>query len=85
MTIAEVAELLRRCGYHNVWFREEHAAQRGLQRHVSVNDVIEALRNHARLTQQPNERWKAEGPDLDGDDLEVVFVVEADIVIISVF
>jgi hypothetical protein len=30
-------------------------------------------------------RWKVEGPDLDGDDLTVVVVIEAEVVVITVF
>ena len=39
----------------------------------------------ARATLQDNERWRLDGRDFDGDDLTLIVVFEAGVVVVTVF
>lgn len=47
-------------------------------------DVRHALVN-ARSCEPSGERWRIEGPDVDGDGLTLVCVLEAGVVVVTVF
>lgn len=83
------AEALRRIrGYARAGRVEfsRHAYERMGERGATAADVIHACSNATRCkaSDQP-ERWKATGPDLDGDDLTVVVVLDAGVLVITIF
>ncbi len=85
MTGAEALEAIRglaRAGRIDV---VDHAAQRMRQRRVQFGDLRHALENARAAAAQPDERWKVDGPDLDGDDLTVVVVVEDGLIVVTVY
>ena len=51
-----------------------------------VADVVHALANAVGCRQagEPG-KWRADGPDLDGDELTAVVVIEAGLVVVTVF
>jgi hypothetical protein len=63
-----------------------HALERMDQRNVSRADVVRALVN-ARSCRagETVQKWIACGPDMDGDDLDVVLVIRAGLVIVTVY
>jgi hypothetical protein len=65
---------------------DPHVRLRMAQRNVRANDILSALCNAASCSRgnEPN-RWKVVGPDLDGDELAVVVVIEGDVVVVTVF
>jgi hypothetical protein len=64
-----------------------HAYQRMLERAVTIMDVCSALLSATGVRWQADrETWRVEGGvDLDGDDLVVIVVLEADVVVVTVF
>jgi hypothetical protein len=54
-------------------------------RGASVGHVLHALRNAAVCERGEGDRWKTTGPDLDGDDLTAVVVIEDGLVVVTVF
>jgi hypothetical protein len=56
------------------------------QRNVRAGDVFSALRNAERCSRgrEPG-RWKVAGPDLDDDELSVVVVFDAGVIVVTVF
>jgi hypothetical protein len=62
-----------------------HARQRAALRGATVGHVLHALRNAAVCERGEGNRWKATGPDLDGDDLTAVVVIEDGLVVVTVF
>ena len=62
-----------------------HALQRMRERRVSEGDVVSALKAGRSCRPEPHERWKVVGPDLDGEDLAVVVVLEDGVVVVTVF
>jgi hypothetical protein len=62
-----------------------HARERMGQRGVGEQDVRKAL-VHANRCQEGNEpnRWKVTGPDVDGDALDIVVVIDDGLLIITV-
>lgn len=82
----EALETIRRYAVAGLVAFTTHARERMVQRRVSLDDVLRALINakSARATDVA-EKWIACGPDLDGDDLEVVVVIEAGLVVVTVY
>jgi hypothetical protein len=64
---------------------EAHARQRMKERGVRREDIRHALINVESCKAVRDERWKVTGPDLDGDALTVVLVIEGDVVVITVY
>lgn len=64
---------------------EVHARQRMKERGVTFADIEHALVNAKICTLQANGRWRVEGPDMDGDGLTSVVVLEAGVVVVTVF
>jgi hypothetical protein len=56
-----------------------------LQRNVRREDVRHALVAARVCRAQPNGRYKATGPDLDGDDLDVVVAIEDGVLVVTLF
>ena len=64
---------------------EPHARQRMKERGARFSDVEHALVNAARCALQENGRWRVDGRDLDGDDITLVVVIEAGVVVVTLF
>jgi hypothetical protein len=62
-----------------------HARARAAQRGASVQHVMHALRNATGCAAGDADRWKVTGPDLDGDSLTAVVLIEDGIVVVTVF
>lgn len=54
------------------------------ERGASVEHVMRALQN-ATSCSPSGERWKVTGPDLDGDALTAVVIIEDEVIVITVF
>jgi hypothetical protein len=61
-----------------------HARERMGERGASVEHVMRALQN-ATSCSPSGERWKVTGPDLDGDALTAVVIIEDEVIVITVF
>lgn len=88
VTPAEALQLIRGYALANRYRIHPHAWDRlrGVGRNVltTEEDLLHALRNATRARFQPdNERWRVDGPDMDGDDLTVVVVIEDGLLIIT--
>ena len=60
---------------------------RGGTRGIRFADIRNALvhsRNCRTADPEYPERWKVDGPDLDGDDITCVVVIEQDVIVITV-
>lgn len=81
----EALEEIRRLATQGRVVLSGHARQRCAERGAQVRDVIHALQ-HGKQCSEGNkpERWKVTGPDLDGDDLDVVVVIDVDVVVVTV-
>jgi hypothetical protein len=55
------------------------------ERGATERDVIKALANATRCEAASEGRWKATGPDLDGDALTVVVVLQAGVLVVTMF
>jgi hypothetical protein len=67
----------------------KHAKERASQRasgSAGLQHVLHALRNAAtcRVGDKPDS-WRSTGPDLDGDDLTAIVVIEGGLIVITVF
>ena len=81
---AAVLEEVRRCSTGQIVIAG-HARERMGERGVTFGDVRHALTNATSCRAQPNGRWRVTGPDLDGDELVLVVVLEAGMVVVTVF
>ena len=59
--------------------------QRGGYGGVQFNDIRRALSEASSATQQPKDRWKVVGPDLDGDELTVIVIIEDGLIVCTVY
>jgi len=64
---------------------DEHAYLRMQQRNVRMADLRCALTKAFRCCLQNNERWKVDGPDLDGDELTAIVVIEDGLIIVTIY
>lgn len=55
------------------------------QRNLKPGDLRSALVSAASCKDQRDGKWKVTGPDLDGDALDVVVVIEAGVLVVTVF
>jgi hypothetical protein len=62
-----------------------HALARMLQRNVRRVDVHHALVAARVCASQPGARYKVTGPDFDGDDLDVIVVIEDGVLVVTLF
>jgi len=64
-----------------------HARQRLRERGADRGDVRNALMGCTKCTASDDGpgRWKVWGEDLDGDELRVIVVIEADAVVVTLF
>jgi hypothetical protein len=89
VTPTEALEQIRGYARANRYRIHPHAWDRlrGIGRNVytSEEDVLHALQNAKQARFQPhNERWRVEGPDMDGDDLTMSVVIEDGLLVITV-
>jgi hypothetical protein len=61
-----------------------HARDRMHERGASAPHVRAALANAGACVASAD-KWKVTGPDLDGDDLTCVVVIEAGVIVVTVF
>jgi hypothetical protein len=62
-----------------------HAYSQMRARHVRHDDAFHALENACSCIAQENDRWRVEGPDLEGDALTLIAVVEGGVLVITVY
>jgi hypothetical protein len=55
------------------------------ERGATFADVLYALTNAEACVLQPNGRWRVDGQDPDGDGLTAVVVLEAGVVVVTIF
>ena len=63
----------------------QHAYHRMDERGATERDVIKALANATRCEAANDGRWKASGPDLDGDTLTAVVALESGVLVVTMF
>lgn len=87
MTVDEVRALerIRRRAYAGRVVFSGHAKMRIAQRGASPSDVRHVLCTAGTCKAGENERWLVTGPDLSGDELTVVVVIEDLVVVVTVF
>jgi hypothetical protein len=84
MTPAEAQKAVRGYVAAGRWVVSPHAQERMRQRHVRYVDVRNAL-VHARSCSAEGRRWRVDGPDMDGDPLQLVVVIDDGLVVVTVF
>ena len=64
-----------------------HAIERMHERRVNRPDIVYALINAATCSadDEDEDKWKVTGPDLDGDNLKIVVVIEGGVLVVTVF
>ena len=62
-----------------------HAWERMAERGVQYEDVRHALATARSCKAQDRGRWKVFGNDRDGDELVLVIVIEAGVVVVTVY
>jgi hypothetical protein len=62
-----------------------HARRRMRERGADEEDVIHALTGAASCEAEPPDRWKVPGRDRDGDPLTVVVVIEAGLIVVTLY
>jgi len=62
-----------------------HARERMVERGVLYEDVRSALVSARSCRAQDGGRWRVSGSDRDGDDLDLIVVLEAGVVVVTVF
>jgi hypothetical protein len=86
VTPAEALETAHRAGATGQFFVSIHARERQGERTAHRADIREALRTTTKAKLQENERWRLDGgTDLDGDDLTLIVVFEAGVIVVTVF
>jgi hypothetical protein len=62
-----------------------HAWERMAERGAQYEDVRHALTNARSCRAQARGRWKVLGDDRDGDELVLIVVIEAGVIVVTVF
>jgi hypothetical protein len=62
-----------------------HARVRMRERNVTYADLQSALGNATRCRCGNDDRWNVVGPDLDGEELTVIVIVESDLIVVTVY
>lgn len=62
-----------------------HARRRLAERGADEEDLLHALKEATGCAFQAPDRWRVSGPDLDGDSLTAVVVLEAGVVVVTLF
>ncbi len=85
MTSAEALATIRRAAAARALLYTVHARQRMAERGATAEDVRTALASATACRAADGGRWKADGVDLDGDELVAVVAIEGDVVVVTVF
>jgi hypothetical protein len=62
-----------------------HALEEMAEAQATFADVRAALARATRAVRQANGRWKVRGPDRAGDELVLVVVLDAGVLVVTVF
>ncbi len=62
-----------------------HAWERMAERRAQYDDVRYALVSARSCEAQDHDRWKVFGADRDGDDLFLIVVLEAGVIVVTVY
>ena len=86
MTPAEALEAIRKAGASGQFVISGHAYDRMAERGARRGDVRNALAkaDTCRRAEEPD-RWRASGPDLDGDELTAIVAFDGFAVVVTVF
>lgn len=84
MTADEALAVIRRAAIARRLVYTRHSEQEMAEANATREDVRNALVHALSCKASHQARWKLEGPDLDGDDLAVVVVIEDDVVVVTV-
>lgn len=85
VTATEALRTIRGLARAGRYVISDHAAKRMNQRNVRPVDIRCALQGATECVALADERWRATGPDFDGDALSCVVAIEGDVVVITVF
>ena len=85
MTPAEALADVRGYASANRIRVDAHALQRMRERGVAFRDLRHARANATKCTPGDENRWRVEGPDLAGDDVTAIVVLEDGVVVVTVF
>ena len=82
---ATILDTIRGLALANRIIMTGHAELRMRQRNVFPGDVRSALVRSKSARAQKDGSWRVDGPDMDGDDLTVVVVIEDGLVVVTLF
>ena len=85
MDESHVLDAIRGYAAANRYEVEKHAYSRMRQRKIQMADLHNALTKAFRCSLQQNERWRVEGPDLDGDELIVIVAIEDGLIVVTLY
>lgn len=85
MTAAEALELVKGLAAANRYLVTVHARTRMVERKVTAAGLHRALTQAKSCRPGTDDAWKVSGPDQDGDDVDVVVVIEGDLVVVTLF
>ncbi len=86
MTDAEALAAIHRLAAAGRFFLVPHARQRAAQRGITATDIRHALETALSASWQPDRAtWKVESADLDGEALTLAVVIEASVIVVTVF
>lgn len=85
MTDAEALEDIRGYAAAGRIVFSPHARQRMHQRRISVGDVATAIAHAKSCEAAADGRWRLCGPDLDGEDTDIVCVLDEGVLVVTVF
>ena len=84
MTEAEALREIQGFFAANRYEISTHAVLRMRQRGAQESDVRHAIA-HATACRKDAARWRVDGPDVDGDELTMICVLESGVVIVTIF
>ena len=85
MTPTEALDAIRGYAAANRITLDEHVRHRMRQRHAQYGDVRHALMTAIACRLQPNERWRVESADLDGDEMTLIVVIDDGDIVVTLF
>ena len=80
-----VLETIRGYAAANRYELSDHAYSRMKQRNIRIADIHNALTKAFRCSSQQNERWRVDGPDMDGDGLTLIVAIEDDLIVVTLY
>jgi len=81
---AALAEIRGNAGANRIRIAP-HAWDRMAERGARYEDVRHALANARSCKAQDEERWKVFGEDIDGDELVLIVVLDAGVIVVTVY